>query len=158
MAAAERSLTVQARPEQVWALISDLSQWSALTTHRNFVSVYRTDFRLAPGAVMGAGAPFSISVNGREQQSWAVESWDPPKAFSAVLKGVRNGLFGARSSLRVAVAPVDSLTTRLELRFEFEFAHKYLGDFFNRLLSPDKAVERVLDAVCARFPALLERG
>ena len=156
MATAEKSFLVQAPPDKVWATISELKNWDELTaTHLTFVT-RKTRFEIVEGS--GAGARFTVSIGRNVIQEGAIESWEPPRLWTVRAHSTTRHFYCSESFLSAAISPQDSQTSRVDLRLELRFTHRYFGDLVTLFFPLRSSLKRCVENVSVRLREMLERA
>jgi hypothetical protein len=158
MAAGERSVVVSASPEKIWAVLTELSNWDALTKSIGVFRSIRPNFRIVPPSIPGPGMRFSVSVKSDVMQVWEVTEWVPPQRFSASAVWCKYRFFAVDSSLAFTIAPVDTLDTKVDFRFALGYKKTRLEGLLSLLLQVDKAADSTLNNICSRFPRLVQNA
>jgi uncharacterized protein YndB with AHSA1/START domain len=156
MATAEKSFVVQATPQKVWAIISELKNWDELTAAYLRFSIQKSRFELVAGS--GAGARFKVSVGRKVIQEGAIERWEPPRLIALRTRSMTRGFACSESSLTVAIAPQTALTTRVDLRQELNFTHRYFADLVTLLFPLKSSLKRCVEDMSAHLSEMLERA
>ncbi len=138
-----QSADIDAPPQKIWDHIADFNNWRQFTAAKlRFTKLYH-DFRLAPGCAAGAGA--TVVMRRRNVNvSWTITDWAPPLKLAMIARE-RHLLGSFDWSLTITVSARTSLTTRVDIRFDFEpvgrLTNSLLGFFDAEKSFQEKAQE-----------------
>lgn len=157
-AVAEKSFTLQEKPQKLWDALSTIENWTMLGATRSFKESFQLVYEVLPGQVPGPGMKFRILSAGVPIQDWQIDEWQPPKRFTAATITTYGdySLMNVEAKMEVVVAAVDSLDTKVDIRFELSFTHPVLGPILNLLFPIRMRMQKVLNNLADRLPKLLE--
>ncbi len=128
MATWQRTIEIDAKPDRVWEIMSDVEKWPEWTP--SVISVERTN------GAMGPGASAVVHPRGTPKSTWRVTEWRPGRSFTWETK-VR----GARTIGGHVVEPIGEDRSRVTLSIEVQgFVAALARPFLN------KGIEENLEA------------
>ena len=154
MATVRHSIVLREKPQRVWDLVSNFNNWGYLTRPDSLLNSKKAEFQSLGGT--GQGMRFQISTNGKSGQTWQIHEWVPPRRLSAFTAASGGGLYAVSSWFSCDIAPVDSLDTRLDMRFEIGFSHPVVGAFLNWFIR-ENSLKHFLEHFADRLQKLLAR-
>lgn len=158
MAVAEKTVSLQEKPEKVWAILSTMSNWDILAKSHTFRRTIEPKFIVLEGQAPGPGMRFKVNVYNQDIQFWEVDEWTPPRRFAASSRTVSGEFFALVSNLSFEIVPVNTLETTVNFRFELNFNNPITGPFLNLVFPTEWRLRTVLENVCKRLPLMLEDG
>ena len=158
MAIVEKSFVVPAPQFKVWSIVSELKNWDELTAAQRIFANKKAGVELVDGAGSGAGARCRISIGGDVFHEGTIERWEAPRLFAVHTQSAARHWYCSEAFFSVETAPQDSLTTRVDLRLEFNFTHRYFGNLVTLFFFPHSRLKRCVDDIAARLREMLERA
>ena len=160
MAIAQRSVTLQASPDKLWALLSSLENWPYLfNPPAGWVS--RSTLQFETNLLEGKPAGFVLKLDGNELSLWDISEWTPPKLVVSRMKRLadahrfQNWLASPTGGFSFKLTPIDSINTRVDLSFEISFNGR-IGAAFEWIMGLEQRAGNTLDRVVKRLEKQLE--